>query len=74
LDYLKRLSKLTNDTDELAFSEDFDIALIKYASFLAWSTIAEKQNISSVKLQEYQLEIDTLISTFLFDDVNDLTY
>lgn len=73
-DYIKRLTKLTTDTQESEFNDDFDVAIIKYAAFLAWSTIDGKQQTSWAKLQEYNLELDTLYSTYIFDNVEDLTY
>ena len=72
-DYVKRLSFPTDDTTTIDFNEDFDVAIIKYAAFLAWSSIDGKQSTASAELQEYQLELDTLYSSYIFDDVNDLT-
>ena len=73
IDYVKRLSFPTDDTTEIDFDEDYDVALVKYAAFLAWSSIDGKQGTASSELQEYQLELDTLYSTYIFDDINDLT-
>ena len=58
----------------LSFGDDFDMAIVKYAAFLAWSSLDGKQNTAAAQLQEYQLEIDTLVSTYIFDDINDLTF
>ena len=30
--------------------------------------------VATAKIQEYQLELDTLYSTYIFDDLNDLVY
>ena len=73
-DYLKRLASLSLDSDESEFNSDFDILIIKYASFLAWSSLDWKQNTANSKLQEYQLELDTLVSTYIFNNVEDLTF
>ena len=73
-DYVKRLARFTADTDESAFWEDFDAAIVKYAAFLAWSAMDWKQQTAAVKEREYTLEIETLISSYLFDDTADLTY
>lgn len=73
-DYVKRLAALSTDSTESAFDTDFDVAIVKYAAFLAWSSIDGKQWAASSKLQEYGIEIDSLISTYIFDDINDLTF
>jgi len=74
LDYQKRLAKFITDTQESAFNDDFDTAIVKYAAFLAWSSIDGKQQTAGVELDEYKLEIDTLVSTYIFDDINDLHF
>ena len=74
LDYLARVAYPTDDTTETGFPDDFDTALVKYAAFLAWSSIDGKQSTASGQLQEYQLELDTLYSTYIFDNVEDLTF
>jgi len=73
-DYVKRLTFPTDDTTTIDFNDDFDAALVKYAAFLAWSTISQMSGIAAAKIQEYQLELDTLYSTYIFDDLNDLVY
>lgn len=73
-DYLKRLASFTADTDESAFNSDFDLAIVKYAAFLAWSSMDGKQSTASSQIQEYQIEIDTLVSTYIFDNMEDLTF
>lgn len=73
IDYQKRLTAFTADTDESAFNDDFDTAIVKYASFLAWSSIDGKQQTAGSELDEYKLEIDTLVSSYIFDNVEDLT-
>ena len=74
LDYRSINAFPTDDTTEIAYWDDFDIAIIKYAAFLAWSSIDGKQNTAANELQEYELELSTLYSTYIFDDINDLTY
>lgn len=72
--YKKRLAKFTSDTSESEFWEDFDVAIVKYAAFLAWSSPRGNEGTASRKLEEYRLELDTLVSTYIFDDINDLTF
>ncbi len=74
LDYQANLAFVTDDTTEIDYPMDFDTAIVKYAAFLAWSSIDWKQNTASGQLQEYQLEIDTLYSSYIFDDLNDLMF
>lgn len=74
IDYQKRLTAFTADADVCAFNDDFDLAIVKYAAYLAWSSIDGKQNTAAAQLWEYQLEIDTLYSTYIFDNVEDLVY
>lgn len=73
LDYVKKNAGFSADTDESAYGTDFDTAIVKYASFLAWSSIDGKQQTASAELAEYQLEMDTLLSTYIFDNTEDLT-
>ena len=72
LDYVKKNAKLSADTTESAYPDDYDVAIIKYAAFLAWSSVPWNP-VASSKLQEYNLEIETLVSTYIFDDIADLT-
>lgn len=74
MDYAKKNAWFTADTDESAYWDDFDTAIVKYAAFLAWSSIDGKQQTANVKLSEYNIEIDTLSSTYIFDDAEDLIY
>lgn len=73
ISYLKRLTSFTSDTDESEFNDDFDTAIVKYAAFLAWSSLDGKQQTARFELEEYGIEIDTLVSSYIFDDINDLT-
>ena len=73
-DYAKRLAAFTADTDTSELNVDFDLAIVKYAAFLAWSSIDGKQNTAQAQLQEYNLELDTLYSSYIFDDIQDLVY
>lgn len=73
-DYVKILTPFSADSDSSAFWVDFDAAIVKYAAFLAWSSIKWKENTAQSKLQEYQIELDTLASSYIFDDIDDLTY
>lgn len=74
IDYLKRLASFTADTDESGFNDDFDMAIVKYAAFLAWSSIDGKQNTATAQFNEYKLELDNLASTYIFDNIEDLTF
>lgn len=71
----KSINKLgASDSSESAYSEDFDAAIVLYAAFRAWSTIPEMWGVAAQKNSEYLLELDTLFSSYIFDDINDLTF
>jgi len=74
LDYSKILPAFTADSDNSELNDEFDTAITKYAAFLAWSAIDGKQATASSKIQEYQVEIDTQIATYLYDDQNDMNF
>jgi len=70
-DYQKKLAKLSDDTDTSELPEDFDDTIVKYASFLAWSTKRGNESTSANKLNEYRVLLDTLVNAYIFsDDVN----
>lgn len=73
-DYKKRLASLTADIDEIAFSDEFDSVIVKYAAFLAWWSPRGNASTSVQKKQEYDLMLNTLLNAYIFDDVNDLTF
>ena len=41
----------------IPFNDDFDTAIVKYASFLAWSSIDGKQQTAGSELDEYNNNI-----------------
>ena len=67
IDYRKKLTKFTADTDSSEFPEDFDDAIVKYAAYLAWSSPRGNEQTSRAKLQEYQLIRDTLMNAYIYD-------
>lgn len=67
MDYFKRLPTITTSVD-CALPEDFDAAICAYACYLAMNSV-EKQK-AQIMLANYQLERDSLLSTYLYDDLN----
>ena len=74
LDYKKIIAGFTADADNSAYPANFDTAIVKYSTYLAWSTIWWRENKAAWKLSEYRIEKDTLISTYIFIDVNNLVF
>jgi len=74
LDYKKIIAWFTSDTDESAYKDTFDTAITKYAAFLAWSWPRGNETTAANKLQEYNLEKDTLSNMYVFNDINALTF
>jgi len=68
LDYYKRLPTITELQDSL-FPDSFDLAIVKYASYLLFSQI-RNDNQSNLKYQWYWLEISRLLTDYIFDDYN----
>lgn len=67
IDYRKKLTDFTADTDESWFDTDFDSAIVKYAAFLAWSSPRGNEQTARAKLQEYELARDTLLNAYIYD-------
>ena len=74
LDYKKINAGFTADTDESDYPTTFDTALVKYSAYLAWSSPRGNVQTAASKLQEYNLEKETLIWMYIFNDVNDLSF
>lgn len=69
-DFYKKLTVLSADTDECAFPEDYDSAIIKYVAYLAWGTSKGSEQTSQIKLQEYSKKVDSLVQTYLYNNTN----
>ena len=74
LDYKKIIAWFTDDVDESAYPSNFDTALVKYSAYLAWSAPRGNAQTAAQKLQEYTLEKDTLIWSYIYNDVNNLEF
>ena len=67
IDYLKRLPTLTS-SQSTEFPEDFDDAICSYAKYLAYLSVNKNEQ-AAISLQDYQAQTDTLIASYIYDDV-----
>ena len=65
--YFKKLPKITESVDS-ELPEDFDDAIATYAAYLAFLSV-NKQDKANALLANYQLDLDTLLNTYIYDDV-----
>ena len=73
LDYFKRLPTITASVDS-DLPADFDDAICLYATYLAFKSI-NKQDMAQVNLVDYLGNIQTLVSSYLYDDMDlQMTY
>jgi len=73
-DYFKRLNAPLEDTNLSPFPEDFNISIIKYASYLAWSSPRGNEQTAITKKNEYDVLINWLTNAYIFYDTNDLNF
>ena len=73
LDYKKIIAWFTSDVDTSAYSKNFDTAIVKYSCYLAWAAI-RNDNASALKLQEYKIEKQILIWSYIYNDTNQLNF
>ena len=65
LDYRKRLTTLSSDSDTIDFNDDYDQAIINYAAYLAWNGYRGSEEKGQFELAAYQLELDRLLQTYI---------
>ena len=65
IDYRKRLTSLSDDTDAIDFNSDFDQAIVNFASYLAWNGYRGSEDKGQIEITAYQLELDKLLQTYL---------
>jgi len=70
IDYRKQLTAFTADADVSGFPEDMDDLMIKYASYLAWSTAKGNEQTAQIKLQDYKMMLDTMLASYIYDISN----
>ena len=71
---MKRVPSLASDDDIMAFPDDFDVAVVKYASYLAWSSPRGNEQTAWTKKQEYDMIMNSLRTWYIFYDTNDLSF
>jgi hypothetical protein len=70
--YRKKLAAITNSVDS-SFSDEFNDAIIKYAAAQIWATTKNTDKARQA-LQEYQLDLNLLKMSYLFNDTAALTF
>lgn len=74
IDYRKRLTRLSSDSDTIDFNEDFDQAVINFASYLAWNGYRGGEEKAANELAAYQIELDKLLQTYLIFSQENLKF
>lgn len=65
LDYRKRLTTLSSDSDTIDFNVDYDQAIVNFAAYLAWNGYRNSEDKGQFELAAYQLELDRLLQTYI---------
>lgn len=70
--YRKKLATMSADTDDSGLDTEFDNALVKWAAYLAWSTVEGRENKGIAAAQDYQEAMKGCFTQFLGrrDDAN----
>ncbi len=74
--YRKILPPMSKTVD-MAFTDDFAPAMVKYAAYCAWGNVRSNGFVaipSETKLTEYQRKLATLTNTYLMRDMSALNY
>lgn len=72
--YRKILAALSTDSTEMALTDDFAPAIVKYAAYLAWSSPRGNRQEAEYKLPDYQRELIKLRNAYLLRDLTALNY
>lgn len=70
--YRKKLPLITNSSDSV-FSDEFNDAIVCYAAYKIWSTTKNTDKARQA-LQDYQLNLNMLKMSYLFNDTAALTF
>lgn len=63
--YKSKLTAMVADADDSGLPDDFNLAVIKWAAYLAWSTIEGRENKGIAAAQDYQEAIKGLFAQYL---------
>lgn len=74
INYKKKLTKLTDDSDTIGFADDFAEAIVKYAKYLAWSSPRGNKQSAQDALSDYQEELIMLKSSYGVESEDHLTF
>lgn len=71
--YLKRLPLMTASQDSVLPS-DFDLAVVKYAAYLLWSTPRGNRQTAQEKVTDYEQIMNTLRMAYIYEDTANMTF
>ena len=74
IDYKKKLTALSSDTDAIEFPDDFADAIVKYAKYLAWSSPRGNRDSANEALADYSQQLSLLMGSYGLNDMNNLTF
>ena len=74
IDYRKKLTALSADSDVIEFPDDFSDAITKYAKYLAWSSPRGNRQSAEEALSDYGQAYATLIGSYGLNDFNNLNF
>lgn len=72
--YRKILAALSGDSTEMAFTDDFSPAIVKYATYLAWSSPRGNRQEAEYKITDYQRELAKLRNAYQLRDLTAINY
>jgi len=74
LDYRKKLTALTDDSDTIDFPDDFADPIVKYAKYLAWSSPRGNRQSAAEAMSDYGQDLAMLMGSYGLQDLNNLTF
>lgn len=72
--FRKIAAALVASTDPISLTDDFAPAIVKYATYLAWSSPRGNRQEAEAKIADYQRELNTLTNTYLLRNLDILNY
>lgn len=74
IDYRKKLTALSDDTDAIELPDDFADGIVKYAKYLAWSSPRGNRDSASEALSDYGQQLAMLVGSYGLNDMNNLNF
>lgn len=72
--YKRVMPALSSTNNTLEFSDSFEDLIVKYAAYLAWSSPRGNAQEAQMKLQDYRMELDSVKSLELANDMADMVF